>query len=161
MARRTITELTRSSTAQRLKIDNDPTDSEIVRNLVRLIDAFDLVERVLGRCTINSGYRSIRLNHEVGGSEPPKRSLSYHCFGLAVDFDPPTAMTHDRAQWLLENTAIPFDLLMEEGTAKPESEGGSRWLHLQIAKMGSEPRYMVRDATVDRLGGTITRVTKG
>lgn len=154
----TLAELTRSVTAARLGIDNTPPE-EVALNLQQLAVELEKV-RVLcgGPLLIHSGYRCLSLNTAVGGSKD-----SYHLLGCAADFDPPAGMTHDHLQQAIasQGTLVAFDLIMEEGTIKPEAEGGSRWLHFQIAKPGAAPRYRVKDAIVDHLGGTITRVVPG
>ena len=78
----TLDEMTRSQTATRHGIPNDPTDEEI-RNLA------DLCEQILERVRayfgapvlISSGYRSKALNLRIGGSVN-----SQHCRGEAADF---------------------------------------------------------------------------
>jgi hypothetical protein len=153
----TLRELLASPTADRLGITNAP-GLEIVANLGRLADALEQVRALTGQpLRINSGYRCPELNAAVGGSPN-----SYHMRGLAADFDPPPGWTHDALQQAIAaDPDIPFDLVLEEGTAKPEAQGGSRWIHLQIAPLGVAPRRRVRDAEVDRLGGTILRVVAG
>jgi hypothetical protein len=125
---------------------------------VRLCLELEKVRAITGEpLRINSGYRCPELNAAVGGSP-----TSYHMLGLAADFDPPAGWTHDAFQHAIaERPEIVFDLLLEEGTDKAESEGGSRWIHFQVARPGREPRRLIRDATVDQLGGTITRVVVG
>lgn len=153
-----LAELTRSATATRLGIDNTP-DEAVVSNLHRLAIELEKIRGLAGGpLKINSGYRCPSLNAAVGGS--PK---SYHLDGLACDFDPPAGMTHDQLQQAIaqQGNLIAFDLVMEEGTVKSEAEGGSRWIHFQISREDDVPRYKVVDATVDKLGGTITRVTPG
>lgn len=153
-----LAELTRSATATRLGIDNTP-DEEVVSNLHRLAIELEKIRGLAGGpLKVNSGYRCESLNAAVGGSPN-----SYHLFGCAADIDPPPGMTHDQLQQAIaqQGNLIAFDTVMEEGTQKPESEGGSRWIHFQICREDDVPRYLVRDAIVDKLGGTITRVVAG
>tara|TARA_R110002020_G_scaffold360328_1_gene572995 strand:+ start:25 stop:480 length:456 start_codon:yes stop_codon:yes gene_type:complete len=72
-----------SRTAQRLGIDNTPTQ-EHKDNMVKLaIEVFEpLRAYVGGPIKINSFYRSPKLNKAIGGS-----SRSQHCNGQAVDID--------------------------------------------------------------------------
>lgn len=153
----TLRELVASPTAERLGIANVPT-LEVVANLQRLTRELEKVRALTGQpLRINSGYRSPELNAAVGG-----HPASAHQEGRAADFDPPAGWTHDALQQAIAADArILFDLVLEEGTAKPESEGGSRWIHLSIPRLGTVARRAVKDAEVDRLGGQITRVFLG
>jgi len=66
----TIKELTTSSTATRLKIDNTPTE-EVVNNLESLVNnILDKIREAYGKpITVNSGYRCPKLNTAIGGSK--------------------------------------------------------------------------------------------
>lgn len=107
--------------------------------------------------TMHSIYRAPLVNAAVGGSKN-----SAHMDFRAIDFDPPPFITHDELQHAIAaDPLLEFDIIAEEGTVKPESAGGSRWLHMQVARDKALPRRRVEDWTVDKLGGTITRVTSG
>ena len=77
-----IEELTFSKTAERLEIDNHPTDPEIRDNLMALImKVLDPLRDAYGNpIYVNSGYRSPFLNSLIGGS-----ASSQHLKGQAVD----------------------------------------------------------------------------
>lgn len=165
----TLEEFCVSGKAKALGLNNTP-DPEQEANLTNVTaPALERVRaEVFGGHSLepHSVFRSVPVNHAVGGQEPtparPNRGYSYHTFGLAVDFDPPPGMTHNQCQHAIaELPNFSFDLVMEEGTALPESQGGSRWIHLQFPKPGETGRRLVRDALVDRLGGTITRTSPG
>ena len=81
----TISELTYSSKAKELRIDNTPFSYEVVENLERLIETLlDPIREAWGApIIITSGYRSDALNKAVGGSK-----TSAHRYGLAVDVVP-------------------------------------------------------------------------
>lgn len=77
----TLEEFTRSSTAQRLKIDNTPGD-EVVRNIqygVQMV--LDPLRRIIrSPIIITSGFRCSALNKAVGGV-----ANSWHTKGNAAD----------------------------------------------------------------------------
>jgi hypothetical protein len=72
----TIEELCQSETAERLKINNEPTD-EIIQHLELLIDCLlDPIREAWGSAIIvNSGYRCEELNKAVGGSKTSVHKL--------------------------------------------------------------------------------------
>ena len=122
----TLEEMTLSSTALRLGIDNTPS-AEVIAQLTRL--ACDILEpaRALLDCYMHtdSGYRSPALNAAVGGVPN-----SAHVWGGAADIIPvgyDLRVAFDR----LRASAIPFDQLIIEANA---------WLHHGMAPPGATPR---------------------
>ena len=81
----TISELTNSSKAKELHIDNTPFSLTIIDNLTKLTEnLLDPIREAYGKpIIITSGYRSDALNKAVGGSK-----TSAHRYGLAVDVVP-------------------------------------------------------------------------
>ena len=77
-----LEELTRSTTAQRLKINNIP-DEVSLTNLRTLCEKIlqPIRNKFRAPLIITSGYRSLRLNKAVGSS-----NSSQHLFGQAADF---------------------------------------------------------------------------
>lgn len=76
----TIEELTKSETAKRLNINNQPS-KEIIDNLNKLIDYLNPIREEWNQpIYVTSGYRSQELNSVVKGSK-----TSSHLLGLAVD----------------------------------------------------------------------------
>lgn len=77
-----LLEFTRSRTADRLDIDNTPSD-EIIENLKRTAEGMQKIRKVLGDqpIRITSGYRCYDLNKAVGGVPN-----SDHLTGSACDF---------------------------------------------------------------------------
>ena len=103
----TLSELTRSATADRLAIDNRPP-AQAVANLHALVALLlDPLRDAMGEPVyVNSGYRCPRLNEEVNGAQH-----SQHMQGLAADIRPATPSR------LLEMVAyieerLPFDQLI-------------------------------------------------
>lgn len=82
----TIKELSKSSTAEKLGIDNTPTP-EIRAKLNTLISVLDKIREQYGKpITVTSGYRCPELNMAVGGAvNPDGTPKSQHCKGEAAD----------------------------------------------------------------------------
>ena len=108
----TINELTKSSTAQRLHIDNNPTQ-EVKDNLNALIDnVLDPLRELYGKpIIVNSGYRSFKLNKAVGGAKN-----SQHLVGQASDIRTVqnTKESNKELFDLIKNSKLPFDQLINE-----------------------------------------------
>src|SRR5690606_12766301 len=104
-----LSELVKSSTADRLAIDNWPTDFITIQNLYNV--AVNILQPVREHYGIpfspNSGYRSPALNRAVGGS-----TNSQHMKGEAVDFELPGIANYDLAVWVRDN--LDFDQLILE-----------------------------------------------
>lgn len=108
----TINELTKSSTAQRLHINNNPTQ-EVKDNLNKLIDnVLDPLRELYGKpIIINSGYRCTKLNKAIGGAKN-----SQHLVGQASDIRTVqnTKESNKELFDLIKNSKLPFDQLINE-----------------------------------------------
>lgn len=108
----TINELTKSSTAQRLHINNNPTQ-EVKDNLNKLIDnVLDPLRELYGKpIIVNSGYRCIKLNKAIGGAKN-----SQHLVGQASDIRTVqnTKESNKELFDLIKNSKLPFDQLINE-----------------------------------------------
>ena len=117
----TLSELTKSSTAERRGIDNEPGPSEI-ENLILVCD--QILEPVRNHYGIpfapNSGFRGLELNQAIGSS-----NTSQHVKGEAVDFEVPGIPNKDVALWVMENCE--FDQLILEFYKEGIPDSG--WVH--------------------------------
>lgn len=108
----TINELTKSSTASRLHIDNTPSQ-EVKDNLNKLIDnVLDPLRELYGKpIIVNSGYRCPKLNKAVGGARN-----SQHLIGQASDIRTVTNTKESNKQLfdIIRNSKLPFDQLINE-----------------------------------------------
>jgi hypothetical protein len=78
----TLAEFTRSESAKRHGVSNEPT-AEHKENLIVLCEKIlEPIRLKFGPINISSGYRSKILNHYIGGS-----LSSQHCEGKAADID--------------------------------------------------------------------------
>ena len=116
-----LAELTKSSTATRRGIDNDP-DSTARENLIVLCS--EILEPVREHYGVpfvpNSGFRCLELNRAIGSSDS-----SQHVTGNAVDFEVPGVDNKEVALCVKEN--CDFDQLILE--FYKEGEPTSGWVH--------------------------------
>jgi hypothetical protein len=114
-----LEEFTRSTTADRLGIDNTPNAIEIANIRMLCIQILQPARSVLGSIRISSGFRSAALNAAVGGVWN-----SAHRLGFAADVIPLNVGTLDLAKWIKNNT--PFDqIILEFGTPQ-----NPNWIHV-------------------------------
>lgn len=118
----TLQEFTKSQTATRLGLKNQPGPEHIVR-------LESLCENVLEPVRVffnipfspSSGYRSPELCKAIG-SKP----TSQHARGEAVDFEVPGVSNRDVAQWIVDN--VDFDQLILEFYEEGIPDSG--WIHV-------------------------------
>lgn len=118
----TLKELTRSDTATRLGLDNNP-NNEALENLKLLCEkVLQPVRDHFGKSvTVNSGFRSPESNSAVGGSK-----TSDHCLGRAADIEIPGVANADLAQWVMDNLEY-TQLILEFYTPGVPDSG---WVHV-------------------------------
>ena len=128
-----LSEMVKSATAERLNVDNSPSDIHLV-NLTHLaIHILQPVRDEFGVITINSGYRSPALNAKVGGSK-----TSQHCNGQAADFESFSTPNPDLAKWIANN--LEFDQLILEFYDGVNPNSG--WVHCSYNLMGNRKKIM-------------------
>ena len=117
-----LSELVKSETAERLEIDNWPTEERVIQNL-RLV-ATRILEPVRMHYGIpfspNSGYRCLELNQELRSKD-----TSQHVQGEAVDFELPGIDNFALASWCEKN--LDFDQLILEFYTPGYPRSG--WVH--------------------------------
>jgi zinc D-Ala-D-Ala carboxypeptidase len=122
----TLGELTFSAVAVRRGLDNTPSPA-VMKNLARVAAVMEEIRALLGSqsVVVHSGYRSVDVNHAVGGV-----STSAHCQGLACDFVCPVFGTPATVALEIVRSDVEYDqLILEYG-----------WVHLGLAPVGSTPR---------------------
>lgn len=107
-----LSELTRSDTAKRSKINNIPTKQEEA-NIIALIDnILDPLREAYGKpIIVTSGFRCERLNKLVNGSKN-----SQHRLGQAADIRTveDTVEENKKLFELIQKLNLPFDQLINE-----------------------------------------------
>tara|TARA_R100001443_G_scaffold100577_1_gene108087 strand:+ start:19742 stop:20239 length:498 start_codon:yes stop_codon:yes gene_type:complete len=125
----TLKELTRSNTALRLGIDNEPSKEGIYKLTLLATQILQPLRDSLGALRVTSGYRSFVLSEAIGSS-----SRSQHCRYEAVDLQyfKRGKMDNIKIYQALKELALPFDqVILEFGDATeyvdPENPA---WVHL-------------------------------
>lgn len=130
-----INELSRSITASRLFIDNTPPADVVARLNALVVAVLDPLREAYGHpITVNSGYRSARLNAAVGGV-----ASSQHLRGEAADID---VNSRSGNKWLFDyiRCNLPFDQLIHE---KGSIADGPDWVHVSYRADGRNRRQII------------------
>lgn len=140
-----LSEITRSNTATRLGISNEPT-KEHLENMQRLIS--NLIQPLrdeLGPIRISSGYRNPSLNRAIGGSRS-----SQHCKGEALDiqfWQMGKMMNILIYEWILDS-GLEFDQMI--------NEFDFAWIHISLKE--KDNRKQVLEAYKNKDGDTAYKV---
>ena len=136
-----LAEMTKSQTATRKGIRNEPS-TEHIEKLIHLAETvLQPVREHFGKpVAISSGYRSPELCEAIGSS-----AKSQHAKGEAADFEIPGVDNMQLATWINKNTN--FDQLILEYYEPGDPNSG--WVHCSAVKEGS--RAQVLKAT--KVGG--------
>jgi len=118
----TLEELTKSETALRFDLDNEPNDEQLA-NLVALCECvLQPVRDHFGKgVKVNSGLRTPEVNAKVGGSK-----TSDHCKGMAADIEIPGVANAELAQWITDNLEFRQVILEFYTPGIPDSG----WVHV-------------------------------
>jgi zinc D-Ala-D-Ala carboxypeptidase len=117
-----LSELTRSQTATRKGIVNQPNDEQLA-NLVALCECVlqPIRDHFGTSVRISSGLRVPELNAAIGGS-----TTSDHCKGMAADIEVPPIDNLELARWV-EGSGLAFrQLILEYYDGTPDSG----WIHV-------------------------------
>lgn len=123
----TLSELTRSETAERRHIDNTPSP-EVVDNLRALCrNVLEPARTAFGAPVyITSGYRCPALNKAVGG-----KITSQHLRGEAADLQVQGVRNLKRLYKVIKDHGI-FDQLLYE-----TNQAGAKWIHVSYTSYGN------------------------
>ena len=122
-----LRELTRSQTAIRKGIKNEP-DQEQLMNLVALtVKILQPCRDKFGSVSINSGLRVLELNKAIGSG-----NNSQHTKGQAADFEAYAISNAQLADWIMLNRC--FDQLILEYPGKDPRDG---WVHCSFNRLGN------------------------
>jgi hypothetical protein len=115
-----LEEMTRSETARREGIPNEPGATEVGNLRVLCAAVLDPLRESLGRpVKVNSGYRSPALNRRIRGAED-----SQHVRGMAADLQAPGMAVLELFQRIIR-LGLPFDQLIYEA-----KDATTKWVHV-------------------------------
>jgi hypothetical protein len=125
----TLKELTKSSTGERLGIDNSVKDQETLVNLCALThNVLQNIREEHGRTTVNSSFRCLELNRAIKSSDK-----SQHVKGEAADIECPAIDNFQLAKWIASN--LDFDQVLLEFYTKGIPDSG--WVHVSYKADGN------------------------
>ena len=119
----TLSEMTKSETALRFGMANEPAEKEIGNLRLLCEEVLQPIRDFYGMgVKVNSGYRHPLVNAKVNGS-----TTSDHCKGFAADIEIPGIANPDLAEWIKENCRF-RQLILEFYT--PGGPPDSGWVHV-------------------------------
>ena len=137
-----LAEVTKSQTATRLGIDNNPTVTHLVALRAVAENIFEPIRKHFGvPVGVSSGYRSKALNDAIGGS-----SRSQHCHGQALDIDADIygRITNGELFRYIRH-GLDFDqLIWEFGDDPSVANGNPEWVHVSFVDDGSNRGEVLR-----------------
>tara|TARA_Y100001973_G_C5041036_1_gene252796 strand:+ start:66 stop:542 length:477 start_codon:yes stop_codon:yes gene_type:complete len=116
----TLSELTKSDTAIRKGINNNPNAEQIEKLKALCENILQPVRDHFGRVKVTSGFRSVDLCLAIGSS-----SNSQHAKAEAADFECVGVDNAELADWIKDN--LPYDQLIVEYYTPGEPNSG--WIH--------------------------------
>jgi hypothetical protein len=132
-----LAEVTRSETAKRKGISNEPTP-EHLENFKKLAqNIFEPIRKHFGvPIHISSGYRSKALNTAIGGS-----LTSQHCSGEAIDIDMDGSSNGVTNKMIFEfiKANLNFDQLIWEFGTKDKPD----WVHVSFETSGKQRKQIL------------------
>ena len=125
-----LEELTASTAAANLKIDNTPPKEAVV-NLVLLTENVlqPLRDRYGKAIFVSSGYRCPKLNGIIGGA-----FNSQHMTGEAADITAGNPTANRDLFNLVQKSGIPFDQLIDESNYQ--------WIHVSFGKVKNRKQVL-------------------
>lgn len=141
-----LSEVTRSESAKRKGIRNEPT-AEHLENFKKLAEhIFEPIRNHFNTSIhISSGYRSKALNSAIGGA-----SSSQHCTGEAIDIDMDGSSSGVTNKMIFEyiKSSLNFDQLIWEFG----SDSNPDWVHVSYESSNKPQRKEILKAT--KINGT-------
>ena len=140
----TLVEVTKSSTAKRLGIDNIPTAEHLANLKLVAQNIFQPIrEHFQKPINVSSGYRSKALNDATPGSS----ATSQHCSGEALDLDQDsmtTGITNKMVFDYIKNNLNFDQLIWEFG-----DDNNPDWVHVSYESTGRQRKQILKAVRVN------------
>ncbi|QLF88291.1 Peptidase_M15_3 domain-containing protein [Pelagibacter phage Greip EXVC021P] len=130
----TLKELTKSDTAIRKGISNEPNTDEIEKLKLLCETILQPVRDKFGPVTVTSGYRSPELCQAIGSSVN-----SQHTKAEAVDFEVEGVDNADVAYWIKDNIPNWDQMILEFYTPGQPNSG---WIHCSITSKLERKQFL-------------------
>jgi hypothetical protein len=125
-----------STTAERKSIENVPTEEHLCNMQVLAHNVFEpLRQWVGGPISINSFYRSPKLNKAIGGS-----SSSQHCKGQAIDIDDTYGHKTNAEMFNFIKKNLDYDQMIWEFG----DDENPNWVHISYVSEDSNRRRILQ-----------------
>lgn len=144
------TEATKSKTAIKLNINNDPDEETLERMKYVAENVFEPLREHFGvPIAVTSFYRSKELNKAIGGSP-----TSEHVYGSAIDIDADVygMVTNKDIFEYIKNNLKFNQLIWEFGTNKEPA-----WIHVSLKKSGNKNQILKAYKEKNWLGNYVTK----
>jgi zinc D-Ala-D-Ala carboxypeptidase len=132
----TLSEMTKSETALRLGLDNEPNEQQLAALKMTAEKLCQPVRDHFGPTKINSALRTLPVNRAIGSSDN-----SHHVRGMAVDLEVPGVSNAEVAQWIVDNLDFTQVILEFYTPGIPDSG----WVH--VSYVPEDLRKQVLTAT--------------
>lgn len=130
----TYLEATRSQTATKNGIENNPSEQQLVAMCILAEKVFEPLRiHVAGPVAINSFFRSVELNKKLGGS-----STSQHCKGEAMDIDDTYGHMSNADMFNFIKDNLDFDQMIWEYGNNDNPD----WVHVSYKKSGNRKEIL-------------------
>lgn len=141
----TLSEMTKSQTAERKGIHNYPSLTEI-DNLIKLSEKVlqPVRDHFKKPVTINSGFRCLELNRALGSKDS-----SQHTKGMAADIEIAGVPNKELAEWIRDN--LEFDQLILEFYYPEKNDPNSGWVHVSFNSENNRKQCL----TINRHGVSV------
>ena len=133
-----LAEVTRSDSAKRNGISNEPTPEHLENFKKLAINVFEPIRKHFGvPIHISSGYRSKALNTKIGGS-----LTSQHCSGEAIDIDMDGSANGVTNKMVFDfiKANLNFDQLIWEFGTKDSPD----WVHVSFESTGKQRKQVLK-----------------